>query len=220
MTSTLRRAPKSRYNRSEFCGRLDRPTHSSCFTCRHQSQRTCDLLHLTGSTRRTGGAVVVAVGQVGSGVQVPVDDQAARGAVVRPLAERDVVIDGATPGAHLRGRVVPRCDYQPGTIPLRLVLELAAHLVRRPSVDGAREAVVAGHVGGCQVFDHDYRLGSRQCRSELVQPVNPDACNPVPYLLVPEEGFEAVPAPFRFPGEGLLGVPRLPLQSLQPRAPL
>src|SRR5439155_2053691 len=94
------------------------------------------------------------------------------------------------------------------------------HLVWRPTVDGAREAVVPGHVGGSQVLDHDDRFGSRQCRSELVQPVHADVCNPVPYLLVPEEGFEVVPAPFRLPCEGLLGVPLLPLQALQPRAPL
>src|SRR5207244_11653447 len=100
-------------------------------------------------------------------------------------------------------------NYQPGPVPLRLVLELAAHLVRRPSVDGAREAVVLGHLGGCQVLDHDDRLGSRQCRSELVQPVQADACNPVPYLLVPEEGLKAILASLRLPGEGLLGVPLL-----------
>src|SRR5712691_9056412 len=45
----------------------------------------------------------------------------------------------------------------------------------------------------------------------------PDVRNPVPYLLVPEEGSEAVLAPLRLPSEGLLGVPLLPLQPLQPR---
>src|SRR2546426_11355591 len=51
-------------SRSEF-SHLDRPAHSSSFTCRHQSLRICDFLHLAGSTRRTDGAVMVAVvGQV------------------------------------------------------------------------------------------------------------------------------------------------------------
>src|SRR5437879_3739938 len=124
-----------------------KPLRSSCFTCGHRP-RDCDLPHQTGSPRRTGGAVVV-VGQVDGRVQVSVDGQAADLAAEDPLVELHLLLDAAAPGTHLRRWIVPRCDYEPGPVPLRLVLELAAHLVRRPSVDGARKAVVPGQLGGC-----------------------------------------------------------------------
>src|SRR2546426_2342495 len=210
---SLSKAP----DRSEFYGHLSGPLRSSCFTCGHRPRGDRDLPHQTGSPRRTGGAIVVVVSQVDGRVQVSLDGQAAGLAAEDPLVQRHLLLDATAPGTHLRRWIVPRCDDQPRPVPLRLVLELAAHLVRSGPVDGAREAVVPGHIGRCQVLDHDYRFGSRQHRGELVQPVQADVRDPAPYFLVPDEGPEAVLAPLRLPGEGLLGVPLLPLQPLQPR---
>ncbi len=132
--------------------------------------------------------------EVAGSVVVPVDDQAARLAMKRPLCERQLGFHRLAARASLGAWEPPVCDDQPGAVPLALVGKLAAQLARRGVEDGPVEAGLgpgpvvqvmagavgirpgggsSGHAGHVQVLYHDGPVGGRQSGGHLVQRVAP-----------------------------------------------
>src|SRR5260370_1253453 len=105
------------------------------------------------------------------GVQVPVDDEAARLTAKRAIRERQGRIDPPATGAGL-GRREPAVGYDDAAaIPRRLVRQLPAELPKPNVPDGLRETVVLQRPGHVEVFTHDDCLGFRQSARELLQRV-------------------------------------------------
>jgi hypothetical protein len=110
-------------------------------------------------------------GEVGGGVAVAIDDQAATGAAKDPLGQPHLLLDRSAPRARLGGRKPAITDNQLGSEPRRLVGELPGQLGPSGIADSAGQAPVGHEIGDGEVFQTEPVVGLDELAGDLVEEV-------------------------------------------------
>ena len=113
-------------------------------------------------------------GEVGGGVAVAVDDQAAAGTAKDPLGQPHLSSDIAAHRANLGGCKPAVADDQLGAEPRCLVGELAGELGPGDITDGTGQTPVGDEVGNGEVFQTEPVVGLDELAGDLVEKVSTD----------------------------------------------
>ena len=117
-------------------------------------------------------------GEIGCGVAVTVDNQAAAGTTEGPLGQSHLPSDISAHRADLAGRKPAVADDQLCAEPRRLVGELAGELGPGDIADGTGQTSVGDEIGDGEVFQTEPVVGLDQLAGDPMEKVSTDVGDP------------------------------------------